>query len=109
MTREQIEALLAGLEGVTPGPYVISQDTHKWIDTIGLAAENCWSDNRDADAAHFSRCDPDTIRELCRLALIGLETDRNHAGKEPCGKCHIRPGETCGICGAFRPDMEPTP
>lgn len=73
--REKIEAMLAGLEGVTPGPYVISQDTHKWIDTIGLAAENCWSDNRDADAAHFSRCDPDTIRELCRLAKIGMESE----------------------------------
>lgn len=26
--------------------------------------------------------------------------DRNGAGKEPCGECHIQPGETCDICGA---------
>lgn len=29
------------------------------------------------------------------------QPDRNRAGKEPCGECHIQPGETCCICGAF--------
>lgn len=24
-------------------------------------------------------------------------------GEEPCGECHIQPGETCDICGASRP------
>lgn len=24
-------------------------------------------------------------------------------GGEPCGKCHIQPGETCDICGAINP------
>lgn len=28
------------------------------------------------------------------------------AGKEPCGECHINPGETCDICGAL---AEPKP
>ena len=25
------------------------------------------------------------------------------AGKPPCGECHLRPGETCDICGASQP------
>lgn len=28
------------------------------------------------------------------------QPDRNRAGKDPCGECHIQPGETCDICGA---------
>jgi hypothetical protein len=23
-------------------------------------------------------------------------------GGEPCGECHLQPGETCDICGAFQ-------
>ena len=23
--------------------------------------------------------------------------------KEPCGECHLKEGETCNICGAYRP------
>ncbi len=25
---------------------------------------------------------------------------RPNPGGEPCGECHVRPGETCDICGA---------
>lgn len=28
------------------------------------------------------------------------QPDRNRAGKEPCGECHLRPGEICDVCGA---------
>ena len=24
-------------------------------------------------------------------------------GGEPCGECHLQPGETCDICGAYQP------
>lgn len=27
-------------------------------------------------------------------------------GGEPCGECHIQPGETCDICGAVNPSPE---
>lgn len=26
-------------------------------------------------------------------------------GKPPCGECHLRPGETCNICGAHNGDV----
>jgi hypothetical protein len=32
--------------------------------------------NAHRDGAHIANCDPDTIKELCRLALIGIETER---------------------------------
>jgi hypothetical protein len=29
----------------------------------------------------------------------------SNIGREPCGECHLKPGETCDICGAVnRPD-----
>jgi Lar family restriction alleviation protein len=30
-------------------------------------------------------------------------------GESPCGECHIRPGETCDICGAVNGDLMPCP
>jgi len=27
---------------------------------------------------------------------------RNRGSKEPCGECHLKPGEICDICGAIR-------
>lgn len=44
--------------------------------------------------------------ELFSLPASGEEfpqPDRNRAGKEPCGECHVQPGETCDICGASHP------
>jgi hypothetical protein len=32
----------------------------------------------EADAAHIARLDPDTVRELVRLARIGAETEALH-------------------------------
>ncbi len=31
---------------------------------------------------------------------------RRKDGGEPCGECHIQPGETCDICGAYGPDPD---
>lgn len=33
------------------------------------------------------------------MPLIPIASDARK-GKPPCGECHIRPGETCDICGA---------
>lgn len=92
MTREQIEALLAGLDGVTPGPWTAERShpadsadcwwikapwSHPCIErfykTLAYVDHDSDADSTSTqDAAHIARCDPDTIRELCRLALIGL-------------------------------------
>lgn len=29
-------------------------------------------------------------------------------GKEPCGECHLQPGETCDICGARQAPLVPS-
>lgn len=82
MTREQIETILKGCEGVTPGPW------HKGNQIIGSKAttgftrhlvENLWQQDQqgDKDFSHIARCDPATIRELCRLALAGLDAEGN--------------------------------
>lgn len=42
-----------------------------------------------------------TIRERIS-ALITAEQF-----KDPCGECHIQPGETCDICGACRRSTQP--
>lgn len=36
------------------------------------------------------------------------QPDRNRKGKEPCGECHIQPGETCDICGASASEVHAT-
>ena len=28
--------------------------------------------------------------------------------KQPCGECHLQPGETCDICGAKSPEAQST-
>jgi len=33
---------------------------------------------------------------------------RRKDGETPCGECHLRPGETCDICGAIEP-IDATP
>jgi len=64
ITDARIAEIRAGLDGVTPGPWIVSRNPKKWVDTIGPAAPNCWADNRDADAAHIARLDPDTVRAI---------------------------------------------
>lgn len=67
---ETIEAVLAGCEGVTPGPWYTDDP---WVIAAGdvkvevtyLAATNDLDTNyhqQVRDAAHIARCDPDTIR-----------------------------------------------
>jgi hypothetical protein len=77
MTREQITAMLDGLDGVTPGPWEMESDLCGFFyinQGEGLIDGSLASDIKNAlDAYHIARCDPDTIRALCKLALRGLE------------------------------------
>lgn len=99
MTREQIETILAGCEGVEPGPWIIVNEHQDasirpeadagpdiWTEvtkiSFGCENEDDWSAK---NAQHFRRLDPDTVRELCRRALVGLDAEAraeimNHAG-----------------------------
>lgn len=48
----------------------------------------------------------DIVRALSRRATPDLpKPDTNRAGQEPCGECHMTPGEVCDICGASRPGL----
>lgn len=117
MTREQIETLLAGLDGVTSGPWMVKTKEHpfsfvahdgecktgihketwlltEWIHAqlkdhmpvvvhaVGLGLDGGpaiqFMRIEDRDAAHIARCDPDTIRALCELALEGLDARREY-------------------------------
>jgi hypothetical protein len=76
ITTEQLDALEAGLEGVTPGPWkqgASQRDQVLRVQTTPLLIAG----TIDApDAAHIARCDPDTIRELIRGYRLGLEAER---------------------------------
>jgi len=81
MTRQQIEIMIAGLDGVTPGPWVV-EGLNRWHNfSVAWKPElkvcQTYGDSiaAEADAAHLSRCDPSTIRALCELALRGLEAE----------------------------------
>ncbi|MUO84849.1 hypothetical protein [Agrobacterium vitis] len=42
----------------------------------------------------------DEKRDMAKKARSPLFPIRRKDGEEPCGECHIKPGETCDICGA---------
>jgi hypothetical protein len=90
----KLDAIEAGLDGVTPGPWRryaksphVSRDTtrpdpHPETGSVLIAECGDYRDkeiapyNMDrwlADAAHIARLDPDTVRELVRLARIGAD------------------------------------
>jgi hypothetical protein len=85
MTRSEIEAILAGTKGVTPGPWTVGS----WRDYVySIAGENKWEpicrvqrngdeatdDNRDViDAAHIARLDPQTVSALCTALLESMD------------------------------------
>ena len=85
MTRAEIEAILAGTKGVTPGPWTVGS----WRDYVySIAGENKWEpicrvqrngdeatdDNRDViDAAHIARLDPQTVSSLCTALLESMD------------------------------------
>jgi len=87
LTRDHINAILAGCEGVTPGPW---RKGNVIVGTKGPSGfvrhlfENCWpkTSQGEKDLSHIARLDPDTIRDLCRLALIGLDAETRVASAE---------------------------
>lgn len=57
-------------------------------------------------------CNCEGFLPACREASASPfpQPDRNRKGKEPCGECHVQPGETCDICGASSdPEREQLP
>lgn len=38
-------------------------------------------------------------KALEKVPLVEIAPD-SRAGKEPCGECHLQPGERCDVCGA---------
>lgn len=80
LSDEQIREFIAGCEGVTPGPWELAHsngifpagDRAHSVATATLHRKET-VDN----AAHISRCDPDTIRTLCEEVLrLRERTDR---------------------------------
>lgn len=87
--RAKLAAIIAGLEGVTPGPWSIAADTFPTGDdpdyderflmapdesgdhSIASFRHGCEEASehgaRDANASHVARCDPDTMRALAAL------------------------------------------
>lgn len=86
LSDNELAALEAGLEGVTPGPWhlagpALRDDLSSWLlhgTPEGMLAiireENQGRHYGKANAAHISRCDPDTIRRLI-LRLRAAEND----------------------------------
>jgi hypothetical protein len=84
LTLDRLEQIECGCEGVTPGPWTWgAQWLAKRIGNSGRVAEDYMhlaqvplndydSPRWNTDAAHIANCDPDTIRELIRLAKLGL-------------------------------------
>jgi hypothetical protein len=101
----KLDEIEAGLEGVTPGPWLSGTSgffqrhvlapggVNTYTGPVWGAIATCELLN-EADgegrawraagkpainAAHIARCDPDTMRELVRLARIGAETEARRA------------------------------
>ena len=83
ITPEKLDEIECGLEGVTPGPWEAEKGGRgSWIkgSTSEWAAMGCGDTDASADAnsEHIARMDPATVRELVRLARVGMETDALH-------------------------------
>jgi hypothetical protein len=70
MTREQIQAILAGTKSVINGPWKVGENCAHVVSPEGYYV--AW-DCDPVDAEHIARCDPQTIKALCELALRGLQ------------------------------------
>lgn len=97
---ERLREMLAGLEGVTPGPWVwgaryigvgnvmLGKYTPIAQTPNGMIAPD--GGQWDANAAHIARCDPDTMRQVLTLALAAL-TRRSSAGVKGETKIEAQP------------------
>jgi hypothetical protein len=83
----KLDAIEAGLEGVTPGPWSWGQRWYTGHKIGALMGEWPVLDLGGAgvsviNAAHIASLYPDTVRELVRLARIGAETEARRAALE---------------------------
>jgi hypothetical protein len=96
LSEERLREMLAGLEGVTPGPWVkeTEQDEEEDLPAFYVSSTVTTSCNLTVvarmgeasaaartDAAHIARCDPDTMREILTLALLSLRSDAHTRGE----------------------------
>lgn len=70
LSDERLREMLAGTEGVTPGPHEARfcpalplERVDYGVVSLALGRETCRVWDRD-DAEHYARCDPDTIRSI---------------------------------------------
>lgn len=70
---EKLQAMLAGCEGVTRGPWTSFykskyDEYHVGVGPgpmrLALFTDGCPTENPDRDTKHIAACDPDTIRSL---------------------------------------------
>jgi hypothetical protein len=72
---ERLNEMLAGLEGVTPGPWEFDGNSitdwgREWEASMSMewvangTGEEGMNERRDFDGAHIASCDPDTIRAI---------------------------------------------
>lgn len=73
LTSTKVIEIAAGTEGAQVGPYRIDTFLGAIIDTGGAPLSG------PVTCGHLRNCDPNTIKELCRLALIGIEAERLRA------------------------------
>ncbi len=90
LTSTKVIEIAAGTEGVTKGPWHQSRSHDQPLLAasfeIGSPSRGIAAKVYGLDAAHIANCDPDTIKELCRLALIGIEAERDGARERTIGE-----------------------
>jgi len=57
--------------------------------------------------SRFIECLPADVRK--KLSLHDIRRVCDNYRKRPCGECHLKPGETCDICGAVEKPNAPEP
>ena len=79
ITLAQLSEIESGCEGVTPGPWRGGHRCDGWLTAPNpdIPTKRCGIGEIYAriDASHIARLDPATVRELVRLARIGLASE----------------------------------
>lgn len=85
VTGERLEEMLAGLEGVTPGPWVkgrrgehlpVNGPCHE----VGSPTRGIGTSMYAPDACHIARCDPDTMRSILTELIARRAADTGAVG-----------------------------
>ena len=96
VSEERLAEMLAGLEGVTPGPWVADQNMpHNRMPRVEGGDQSCVcecgnmgseQDRWEADAAHIARCDPETIR----LIITELQALRSQSPEPSSSEVRVK-------------------